>query len=204
MDTTNRRGQMTLLCVEDKSIAERKSALRAHMRKWRALVDNRDVKEILMSDAVFAALKEAGKEDAEKFFVYMSYSSEACTDKVIEALQEKGKKVYAPRVVGKEMEVVEIGDDIALSEKGIREPIGQPYEGKMDVAIMPLLAVDEKGNRLGYGGGYYDRYLSRHPETFKIAYAYDGQVVGSIPTEATDIKVDAIVTEKRIFFIKKQ
>jgi len=201
MDTIEKRKPFTVLCGEKKSMEERKKALRAHMRKQRTLVDNRDVKERLMTEGVFAALERAGLADADCFFVYMSYSSEARTDTLIDALQKRGKRVLAPRVEGAEMVAVEVGEDMSLSEMGIREPVGQAYEGEIDVAIMPLLAVDEKGNRLGYGGGFYDKFLQKNPRLFKLAYAYDIQLVDEVPSTSTDVKVDAIVTDKRILFI---
>ena len=192
-----------LIIGEKKGIVERKKELRAHMKKRRALTDNKDVKEDLMLDNFFQALREAGKENAERFFVYMSYSSEARTDKLIAALQAQGKKVYAPCVDGQEMTLIEIGEDFSLSDMGIREPIGEAYEGEMDVAVMPLLAVDEQGNRLGYGGGYYDRYLQKHPEVMTIGYAYDTQVIEEVPSEPWDKKIQIIVTDKRVLRTKK-
>lgn len=102
--------------------------------------------------------------EKESFFVYLSYSSEAPTDKLISRLLKAGKTVYAPRVEGRDMEAVLFGEDFTLSERGIREPVGQAYRGKIDVAVLPLLAADERGGRLGYGGGYYDRFLRALPK----------------------------------------
>ena len=203
MTTTDKQKGFTLLYGEQKSVETRKKELRRHMKGRRALIDNKDVKEDLMVEGFFGALDAFGKEGAEKFFVYMSYSSEARTDKLIERLQEKGKKVYAPCVTGDDMLLVEVGDDFALSDKGIREPVGEPYEGEVDVVVMPLLAVDKKGNRLGYGGGYYDRYLQKHPNVFTIAFAYDEQIVDEVPCDERDRRVDAIVTDKRTAYTKE-
>ena len=202
MDTTDKRKNFTVICGKGKSLAEQKAELRAYMKKQRTLVDNRDVKEVLMIDNFFTALKEVGKEDAATFFVYMSYSSEARTDGLIAALKERGKAVYAPRVEGEEMVAVLLDDDLALSSMGIREPIGQPFEDAVDVVVLPLLAVDEQGNRLGYGGGYYDRYLQKYSGAYTIGFAYDNQVVNSVPCESTDVKISAIVTDQRVIYTK--
>ena len=200
MDIGDKRKNFTLLRGESKSIVDQKKALRAYMKKQRTLVDNKDAKERLMTENFLSLLKEKKLDEAGCFFVYLSYSSEARTDLLIETLQSQGKKVYAPRVVGEEMELVEIGEDFALSDKGIREPIGQAYEGKIDVVVMPLLAVDKQGNRLGYGGGYYDRYLQKNKEVYTVGYAYETQVTEFVPFESTDIKISAIVTERRTIF----
>ena len=202
MDTNDRRNNFKIVSGGVKSLQEQKSQLRAYMKKQRTLVDNKDVKERLMIDQFFAALKAQGKAQANTFFVYMSYSSEARTDGLIAALKEQGKQVYAPCVDGEQMQAVLIGEDFSLSDMGIREPVGQPFDGEVDVVVLPLLAVDEKGNRLGYGGGYYDRYLQKHPTSYTVGFAYDCQVVKSVPHEATDIPLCAIVTDKRIIYTK--
>ena len=203
MDTMDKRKNFTLLCGEKKSVEVRKKELRKHMKARRALVDNKDVKEDLMVERLFSALQAFRKSESKNFFVYLSYSSEARTDKLIAALQERGKKVYAPCVMGEEMILIEIGDDFALSEKGIREPVGEAYTGEIDVAVMPLLAVEEQGNRLGYGGGYYDRYLQRNPNVFTVGFAYDLQVLDEVPCEDTDRRIDVVVTDKRTIRTKE-
>lgn len=179
---------------------ERKKSLRSYMKQRRADNANRDVKEILLADNLLRALNERGFATGEgrKIFVYLSFSSEAPTDKLIDDLLEQGWQVYAPRVDGKEMYAVEYGDDFTLSALGIREPLGKVYDGTVDAVVVPMLAVDEQGGRLGYGGGYYDRYLSVHTESLRIAYGFDFQIVRQVPTETHDIKMDGIVTDKRV------
>ena len=131
-------------------------------------------------------------------FCYLSYSSEAETDRLIEALQGLGVQVLAPRVEGEEMVAVPLGEDYAVSKWGIREPIGKAYVGEVDCIILPLLAVDRQGNRLGYGRGYYDKFLQGQPSAVTIAYCYDFQVLACVPIEPTDERVQYIVTDKRM------
>ena len=69
---------------------------------------------------------------------------------------------------------------------------------KNALIIMPGLAFDEKKNRIGYGGGFYDKYLERHPGLFKVALAYDFQIYKKLETEQFDIRPDIIVTDKRV------
>ena len=82
--------------------------------------------------------------------------------------------------------------------------MGEKFDGDVDIVVLPALAVDENGNRLGYGKGYYDRYLQRHPRSKTVAFCYDFQIVQKVPCEAWDKRVDAIVTDKRVLKIAKE
>lgn len=187
-----------------KSVIERKKALRIRMKERRANNENRDVKEMLLTENVLTVLEKlSGDRDKKKVFCYLSYSAEAPTDGLIERLLEQGYEVYCPRVEGKEMQVVAYGEDFTISSWGIREPVGEPFEGEIDYAIVPFLAVDKQGNRLGYGGGYYDRYFERNPNTLRIAYGFDFQIQKEVPTEETDKKMNCIVTDKQVLFMDK-
>ena len=105
--------------------------------------------------------------------------------------------MYAPRMENGELVAVRLGEDFTVNGFGIREPIGESFQGETDYVVLPLLAVDEKGNRLGYGGGWYDRYLHKHKTAKRIAFCYDFQLRKEIPREETDERVDLIVTELR-------
>ncbi len=181
-------------------LIEAKKRLRTYMKSRRGENENRDVKEILLADNVMKALrtKDVGAGVKKRAFVYLSFSSEAPTDKLIERLLADGWTVYCPRVESKKMVAVEYGEDFSISAFGVREPVGESYDGEMDVAIVPMLAVDEQGNRLGYGGGYYDRYLAEHAETLRLAYGFDFQILRQVPTEEYDVIMDGIVTDVRI------
>ncbi len=185
---------------KEEDIAEAKKRLRAYMKGRRGENENRDIKEELLLRNVLRAIAEKGLDAVKdrKAFVYLSFSSEAPTDKLIQALLEGGWRVYCPRIENRQMLAVEYGEDFSLSSFGTREPIGEPYAGKLDLAVVPLLAVDEQGRRLGYGGGYYDRFLGEHPETLRLAYGFDFQIIRQVPTEEHDIKMDGIATDKRI------
>ena len=198
---------MTMLrFVNDNSIGDvdtQKKQLRGRMKERRANNENRDVKETLLIQNALTALKKLGGGKGKNVFCYLSYSSEAPTDTLIERLIEDGYNVYAPRVNGQEMEVVEYGEDFAISPLRIREPIGEPFLGEIHYVIVPFLAVDKQGNRLGYGGGYYDRYFAKNPNAKRVAYGFDFQIQSSVPTEKTDVKMDCIVTDQQVLFIQE-
>jgi len=186
-----------------KTKKEQKKELRTYVKKRRMENDNRDVKEDLLIENFYRAVFD-GKTGAgmrRTFFIYLSFSSEAPTDRLIEQLKEDGHKICCPRIENGEMIAVEYGEDFTLSSFGIREPVGQAYEGEIDVAVIPFLAVDRAGNRLGYGGGYYDRFLKK-TKAKRVAYGYDFQVVKSVPTEAWDEKVHVVVTNEDVIEVE--
>lgn len=197
--------KLRFVSTDNPNIETRKKSMRQRMKERRANNENRDVKEILLTENFLKAVEDLkGAGTRLSYFVYLSYSSEAPTDKLIEELLEGGATVYSPRLENNEMQAVLFGEDFSLSPLGIREPIGKSYKADIDVAAVPLLAVDERGNRLGYGGGYYDRYLAAHPKTLKIGYCFDFQVLKEVPSLTTDVSMDVIVTDKRIIICNKE
>ena len=179
------------------NVEEKKRNLREYAKAKRGEEVNRDVKENLLVENFFALLEKFGLAEKKSFFVYLSFSTEAPTDKLVQALLERGKEVYCPRVTAEKMEVVPLGDDFSLSSRGLREPVGQATDIDPDVLVIPLLAVDKQGNRLGYGKGYYDRFM-KTSRGQRIAYCYHSQLVGDVPHAEHDEKVAFIVTEREI------
>lgn len=188
--------------VETSSVQDQKAHLRAYMKGKRAENDNRDIKEDRLIDhfyqAIFQKMEWAGTRLT--FFIYLSYFREAPTDYLIERLIADGHRVCCPRIEDGKMYAVEYGEDFALSDYGIREPIGNRFEGDIDIAVIPFLAVDKQGNRLGYGGGYYDRYLKTSTAK-RVAFGYQFQLVNEVPCELWDEKMDVIVTDEEIVWI---
>lgn len=189
----------------EENVIERKKNLRAYMKEKRGENENRDLKEGLMVENLFserAGLIQTGVK--KKWFVYLSFSSEARTDDLIERLLQAGQEVFCPCIDGKQMYAVRYGEDFSLSKYGVREPVGERYDGEMDIAIVPMLAVDRHGNRLGYGGGYYDRWLATQPNCKRVAFVFDMQIVREVPSEETDIKMDMIITDKQVLVLEKR
>jgi 5-formyltetrahydrofolate cyclo-ligase len=111
----------------------------------------------------------------------------------------------APATIPSERRLIPIAlesfDDLTISSFGVREPKlteGIPVDS-IDVVLLPGVAFDKQGFRLGYGGGYYDRFLPLlSPHTITIGVAYELQLLQQVPTEAHDIPLDLIVTESQI------
>lgn len=142
--------------------------------------------------------------EAEQLLVYADYNHEVMTGFLIEEAWKKGKEVAVPKVVGKDMVFYKLTDWKQLEPGyfGIPEPsYGEIAEWEDAVMIMPGVAFDNNCHRVGYGGGFYDRYLEKHPKVKTIAAAFEFQILPEVPTEPTDIAPEMIVTEKQIITI---
>lgn len=117
---------------------------------------------------------------------------------VIAAMPAEGIRIVVPKSLSRgqlEHLVLESFDQLEDGIFGTKHPVaGIPYSGPYDLIIVPGLAFDRHGNRLGYGGGYYDRFLPAHPETHKIALCYDFQIVEDLPLEPHDVQLDALLS----------
>jgi len=139
---------------------------------------------------------------------YMSFRSEVETEKMIRESLKLGKKVVLPvsRVKRKELQMVYVKNfdkDLKPGTYGILEPKNTKVKlddlSQLDIVVLPGSVFDLSGYRLGYGGGYYDRFLQTlGSETVIIGLAYEFQVVNEVPREPHDIPVHQIVTENRI------
>ena len=141
---------------------------------------------------------------AEWILPFVSYGTEVDTVFIIKKLLADGDKhVAVPRVQGQIMEFYEIKsmDDLTPGYMGIPEPEGDcPVDISEGIIILPGLCFDLKFNRIGYGGGFYDKYLAAHPELTAVALAYSPQLLKGefIPAEPHDRKADYIITENGI------
>lgn len=141
----------------------------------------------------------------DSFFVYYSFGSEADTRQIIARLLKEGKRVYLPRVEGGEMVTVpyKSGDTLIKNKFGIEEPCGQAFGGDIDVCITPLLAVNGRGYRLGYGGGYYDRFFAARPQIIKAGIGYALQICTENFEGENDVPLDIYVSERGIITFGK-
>lgn len=113
---------------------------------------------------------------------------------------EAGKRVALPKVSGQTMNFYEVTslDEVVEGAYGIMEPISEKTVcWEEAVCLIPGLGFDMAGHRIGYGAGYYDRYLSEHSRLKRVGVTYEQQIVEEIPTEETDISMEYIATEDR-------
>ncbi|NLZ81741.1 MAG: 5-formyltetrahydrofolate cyclo-ligase [Clostridiales bacterium] len=139
-------------------------------------------------------------KQATCIYAYASFGNEVMTRPLIQRALSEGKKVALPKVIGKEIEFFYINSekDLVESSYGILEPKDcEKAEDKNALLIMPGVAFDKNNNRVGYGAGYYDKYLEKANNHYKIALAYKFQVFESIYNDDHDIKPDLVLTEER-------
>ena len=129
---------------------------------------------------------------------YASYGTEPDTTEMRRRLSAAGYEVLLPRVDGEHLEWVVDSPDTTVSSMGIAEPTGAAVDLlPLRAMLIPALAVSADGDRLGKGGGYYDRVLAGLRDVPIIAIVGDADVVDGIPVEAHDMRVHAIVTPTR-------
>ncbi len=138
---------------------------------------------------------------------YVSFKSETDTHTLIEELLGMGIRVAVPKVNKDEIEFyyIESLDDLTPGYMGIPEPAEymsawEPQDESegchADMILVPGSVFDLMNNRIGYGGGYYDRFLSRYPGLYSIGLAYSCQITDKIPADAWDKPLDMVVTER--------
>ena len=138
---------------------------------------------------------------------FVSFKSEVNThDMIKEAL--KNKTVIAPKVVHHEIEpsvIIDFDNLVPSGKFGILEPIEAmkiAYKN-IDLILVPGIVFDKEGHRIGYGLGYYDKFLAKVPKAIKIGLTFDFQVINKIPREMHDVPVDMIVTDEKVIECKK-
>lgn len=139
--------------------------------------------------------------EADTIFAYVSMQDEVATHKLLDQLLEQGKTVAVPVVRGEEIIPHLLNDLEDLYPDRFDIPAPQtriPLDLTPDVTIVPGLAFTPDGDRLGRGGGYYDRYLAAHRGTTPIGVCFETQILEALPTEPNDITIPVIVTEQRV------
>ena len=140
--------------------------------------------------------------NAERIMAYADYNHEVMTRYIIEEAWKAGKEVAVPKVVGNDMVFYRLTDFSQLEPGyfGIPEPVrGEIVKWEDALMVMPGVAFDPENNRVGYGGGFYDRFLEKHPDITRLAVAFDFQILDLVPTEPTDICPQIIVTQSKVY-----
>ena len=136
-------------------------------------------------------------KEAKTIYGYLPYNQEVRTVPMLEQAMKDGKRVAVPKCYGDEMRFIYM-DDLSKVEKGyanIPEPIADApvADDPTALVLMPGLAFTEDGKRMGYGGGFYDKFLASEPHHPTVALCYAFQMVDNIPTEDYDIPVDCVL-----------
>ena len=136
-------------------------------------------------------------KNAKTIYGYLPYNQEVRTVPMLEQALRDGKRVAVPKVYGDEMKFLYL-DDLSQVEKGyagIPEPIADEPVADDDTALvlMPGLAFDPAGHRIGYGGGFYDKFLAAEPNHPTLALCYEFQMLPELDTEEHDIPVDTVL-----------
>jgi len=149
-------------------------------------------------------------QEAVTVFVYVDFRSEVKTRSLIRQMQRLGKKVVVPVTLLQErdllpVQITSLEDDLAPGYASILEPVEAIRSTNcvspesIDIIVLPGSVFDEHGGRMGYGGGFYDRFVSgRAPQALRIGLCYELQVVPEAPLQDHDEHMDVIVTEERI------
>jgi 5-formyltetrahydrofolate cyclo-ligase len=188
-----------------------KQTLKAEIYEKRNALSDEEIKE--KSDKIKNNLLSLDEfKNSKNIMFYVSFNKEVDTHKLIkDLLNEKDKTVLVPYTVKNDLRlnVSELKDfnELELNDFGILEP-KEPYirefnPDKIDIVIVPGMVFDKTGHRIGYGYGYYDRFLKAIKNILKIGLAYDLQLVEKIQEEEHDVPMDIIVTDKEIIKMSK-
>ncbi|MBC8081312.1 MAG: 5-formyltetrahydrofolate cyclo-ligase [Gorillibacterium sp.] len=199
------------------SCADSKSLLRQDMLRLRSALPEEihHLKSEEISRRTVEFIRAVSLRDDSIVLIYMPLHPEVDSRPVIEWLWREGIRTAAPVIRRNprnlEWRLITSDADLQLGVWGIREPKPScpPVEdmGQVSLILIPGLAFDPSGGRLGYGGGYYDRFLEKMPKNKntehirspKLAMAFDFQVVPQIPMDEHDIFIDLVITEKHIY-----
>lgn len=185
-----------------------KTALRSSARSARRGLDDTERRDA--SDAAVArllALPELRRAGTVLLYAPLREEADPATT-ALPVLRQRGVRTLFPRVRGDDLELVAATDltGLALGYRGIREPAGPTVDAEeVDVAVVPGVAFDVLGGRLGQGGGHYDRLLQLlADECVRIGFCFSCQVVPFVPCEPHDEPVDLVVTERATYRTRRR
>ncbi len=187
------------------ALFRQKATIRKEILKKRASQDPK-TRATLSVSIVGTLLSLTEFKKANTILIYLSKDGEVETDHLLVRAFELGKRVCVP-VVDRKKEELHVSElpgpevEFRLGPFGIREPAKEHLNfispDQVDLVVTPGLAFDRQGGRIGYGKGYYDRLLSRlGVQVPRIALAFDFQVLDAVPQDESDIRVNAVITEK--------
>lgn len=174
-----------------------KKALRRQIAEQKKALSEEQIVEF-SQDLLEQFVRHPMYQQARAIYGYLSYNQEVRTEPILRRAQADGKRIAVPKVFGEEMRFLWLEDwaQIAEGYRGIPEPVdGELADDPTALVLMPGLAFDAQGHRLGYGGGFYDRFLAKEPHP-TLALCYGFQLLDFLETEPHDIPVDAVLHSK--------
>lgn len=154
-----------------------------------------------LSDLIYEKIIHLPKYKlATDICAYISVNNEVKLDKIIEKALNDGKKVWLPRVIENDMIFYSYTRETELIKGNFNIPEPNSTEilnpDNKTLILMPGAVFSRNMDRIGYGGGYYDRYLCKFPMCYKVGVCYDFQILEDIPSEEFDIKPDIIISDR--------
>ena len=173
-----------------------KKELRRTIRERKRAMTEEEIVSRSEKLGVLFSQSEAYKA-AKTIYGYLPYNQEVRTVPMLEQALKDGKRVAVPKVYGDEMKFLYLDDLTKVSKgyAGIPEPIadGPVADDTTALVLMPGLAFDPQGHRIGYGGGFYDKFLAAEPNHPTLALCYEFQMLPELHTEEHDIPVDTVL-----------
>lgn len=189
--------------------SEEKALLRNRIKSLRKAVSpekkqlwDRQLKEHFFRQLSCEPLKDS-PADSIWIYLYLDIRNEAGTRPILEELWKRGIRTAVPKVEGDEMNFYEITglEEVSPGCRGILEPVSglKQVQAVRSLVVVPGVAFDSFGGRMGYGGGFYDRFFQREPDHLKWGLAYEFQMVEAVPREPWDRKTDLVITPNGIW-----
>ena len=173
-----------------------KKRLRSVIKAKKAAMTQAQI-EACSRDLTRQALESPLFQRARSVYGYLSYNQEVRTSEFLAAARAAGKRVAVPKVFGDTMRFIWLDDPeaVALGYCGIPEPVadGPEADDPQALVLMPGLAFDPQGHRVGSGGGFYDRGLAAEPDHPTLALCYDFQILPHLETDPFDIPADQVL-----------
>ena len=192
------------------SVIEKKKKLRQQYEEIRASlsIQERDMSEHKIMEHVFSS---EVYHSSDLICSFVSFGSEVSTKRLNDKILGSGKTLCLPRIMGaRKMEMIEVNSHTTyvMNKYGINEPIGQPIQLTHEfnaLCIVPLLAYDSFGHRLGYGGGFYDVFLGKYQKILTLGIAFLKQYSETeLPYEEHDVMLKMIINEHGLHQTKKK
>ena len=180
-------GQKTDIMIDKKALRQQIRELKKKFTSEQLSLESEKIMEKLSNNSDF--------QQSEIVMLYASLPDEVQTFPFIEKWRNR-KRIILPTVVGDDIIPVELtaGSGMVEGDFHILEPENNPYNGPLDLIVVPGMAFDRRGHRLGRGKGYYDRFLIKYPEVKTIGICFDFQLLDEVPAEPHDQLIDEIIS----------